>query len=64
MKASLRDKLQDEHARLDIRRGGGLSKQAQTKRFLTELQRRGDQEDKSMCVVARERPTAPWHARV
>ena len=48
MKASLRDKLQDENARLDFRRGGGMSKQAQTKRFLADLHRRATEGDKSM----------------
>lgn len=44
MRSSILDKLVDEQGFIDLRRSGGKSKQAETKRFLTAL-----------CHVARNR---------
>ena len=51
MRASLRDVLEDEAGMIDLRRAGGMSKQAEAKRLMAELQRKARAEDRAMLTL-------------
>jgi len=58
MRASLRDVLEDEAGMIDLRRAGGMSKQAEAKRLVSELQRLVTAEGRVMLTVDEIRAAA------